>query len=43
MNTSENLEIEQLLAAAGIDFTVVERCPLPGCEVCDADDYPVAA
>ena len=43
MNASESIDIEQLLATAGVDFTVVERCPVAGCEICDADDVPVAA
>mgnify|MGYP001812446263 FL=1 len=43
MSTSANLGIEQLLAEAGFDFTAVERCPVVGCEVCDADDFRVAA
>ena len=43
MSTQENLDIEQLLTEAGLDFTVVERCPVAGCEVCDADNLPAAA
>ena len=47
MNTPEGapetIDIEQLLAAAGLDFTVVERCPVVGCEICDAAEVPVAA
>ena len=35
--------VEQLLAEAGFDFIVVERCPVVGCEVCDASHLPVAA
>jgi hypothetical protein len=34
MNTPTDLDIEELLSAAGIDFTVVERCPHPECELC---------
>lgn len=36
MNTSNPKKdgIEELLAAAGIDFTVVERCPYARCELC---------
>lgn len=43
MSTQENLDVEQLLAEAGFNFTVVERCPASGCEICDADEVPVAA
>ena len=43
MSTQENFDVEQLLAEAGFDFAVVERCPVAGCEVCDAGNLPVAA
>lgn len=39
----ESIYIEQLLSSAGFDFTVVERCPVDGCEICDAGEVPVAA
>ena len=39
--TSES--IEELLAAAGFDFTVVDRCPYQACELCSRDDLPAAA
>ena len=43
MSTTNTLDIEQMLAEAGFDFAVVERCPVAGCEICDADDIKVAA
>jgi hypothetical protein len=43
MSTQENIDIEQLLGDAGLDFIVVERCPVAGCEVCDSRNLPVAA
>ena len=43
MSTPEKLDIEQLLAEAGFDYTVLERCPVAGCEVCDAGHLPAAA
>ena len=43
MSTQETIDTEQLLAEAGLDFTVVERCPVVGCEVCDADHVRIAA
>jgi hypothetical protein len=43
MNTTNGPDIEQLLAEAGFDFDVVERCPVTGCEICDAGDIKVAA
>ncbi len=36
-------DLERLLAAAGIDFTVVMRCPDPACEVCAPAALPSAA
>jgi hypothetical protein len=39
----EILDIEELLAVAGIEFTVVAACPHPQCEICNADDLSVAA
>lgn len=39
----ESIDIEQLLVAAGFDFAVVERCPVAGCEICDAAEVPFAA
>ncbi|MDJ0952930.1 MAG: hypothetical protein QNJ81_04565 [Acidimicrobiia bacterium] len=35
--------IEELLEAAGFEFSVVERCPDPACEVCGSRDLPAAA
>ncbi|MDJ0496211.1 MAG: hypothetical protein QNJ89_00170 [Acidimicrobiia bacterium] len=43
MSASDDMDIERLLAAAGFDFAVVQRCPLVGCEICDADEVPAAA
>jgi hypothetical protein len=43
MSTANTLDLEQMLADAGLDFSVVERCPVVGCEICDADDIKVAA
>ena len=43
MNAPETQDIEQLLAEAGFDFTVVERCPVAGCEVCDTGHTLAAA
>jgi hypothetical protein len=45
MNTRnrKNIDIEELLSAAGIDFTVVERCPYADCELCADKGLPVAA
>lgn len=45
MNTTqpELVDIEQLLADAGIEFTVVDRCPDPACEICARRDVPAAA
>lgn len=43
MSTTNTPEIDQLLAEAGIDFAVVDRCPVVGCEICDADDIKIAA
>jgi len=34
MDTSMKLSVGELLAEAGIKFTVVDRCPHPRCEVC---------
>lgn len=42
ITTPEIMDIEKLLAEAGIDFTVVPRCPDPACEVCRTD-VPAAA
>ena len=39
---SEN-NIEELLAEAGIEFTIVDRCPDPGCVVCSRGELPKAA
>ncbi len=36
-------DLERLLTAAGIDFTVVTRCPDPACEVCAPVALPSAA
>lgn len=41
MQTDET--VEELLVAAGFDFTVVERCPEPNCHLCNHADLPVAA
>ncbi|MCP3997154.1 MAG: hypothetical protein GY722_19160 [bacterium] len=45
--TKKNLQkeetIESLLEAAGFDFTVVERCPELGCELCTSSELPAAA
>lgn len=38
----DTTDIEVLLSAAGIDFTVVERCPHPDCRIC-ADRLSAAA
>ncbi len=45
MNTRnrKSIDIEELLSAAGIDFTVVERCPYAECELCADKGLPVAA
>jgi len=45
MNTtqSENTTIEDLLAAAGFDFALVERCPDPLCATCADGELAVAA
>ena len=45
MNTSntEYEDVEQLLSAAGIRFTVVERCPDQACQLCADKGLPVAA
>ena len=45
MNTFnlENSDIEELLAAAGIRFTAVNRCPYVGCELCSDNDLSAAA
>ncbi len=45
MNASspEYENIEELLADAGIDFTVVDRCPYAACEVCRDKGLPAAA
>jgi len=40
---SETGDIEQLLADAGIDFAVVDRCPDPACQVCAGRDVSAAA
>ncbi|MGA9597231.1 MAG: hypothetical protein WBV06_13810 [Acidimicrobiia bacterium] len=37
------MDIEQLLDEAGFDFTVVDRCPDPACEVCTGHEVSVAA
>ncbi|MDX2343232.1 MAG: hypothetical protein QNL12_05635 [Acidimicrobiia bacterium] len=36
-----SISVEELLEAAGFDFTVVEQCPHPTCEVCT--DHILAA
>lgn len=45
MNTAklQTPDIEELLTAAGIEFTVVAACPHPQCEICKPDDLSVAA
>jgi len=45
MNTTEAeiTDIEQLLTQAGIEFTVVARCPDPGCDICARSDVAAAA
>ena len=45
MNTSELeiTEIETLLANAGLDFTVVDRCPHPACDICVDQEVSAAA
>lgn len=45
MNTAdlETVDIEVLLTDAGIEFTVVDRCPHPACDVCADRDVPAAA
>lgn len=43
MSTSEPETIEQLLAEAGIDYAIVDRCPHPTCEVCTGHEVPAAA
>jgi hypothetical protein len=40
---SSDSDVEQLLAAAGFDFTVVSRCPDPACPICAARDLSAAA
>lgn len=35
--------LENLLAAAGFDFSVVDRCPHPGCDICSKDELAAAA
>lgn len=35
--------LENLLAAAGFDFSVVDRCPDPGCEICTDGELAAAA
>ncbi len=37
------MNIEELLTEAGIDFTVVDRCPDTGCELCHDKELPAAA
>lgn len=36
-------DIEELLSAVGIEFTVVQRCPHPQCVVCTDGGLSVAA
>ena len=43
MSNTNAFDLEQTLADAGFVFAVVERCPVAGCEICDADDIKVAA
>ncbi len=45
MNTAnpEIPDIEELLSAAGVEFTIVAACPHPKCEICNAGDLSVAA
>ena len=43
MSAPEYVDIEDLLAAAGIEFAVVDRCPHPGCELCRDKGLPAAA
>jgi hypothetical protein len=40
---AETTDIEQLLRQAGIEFTVVARCPDPGCDICAGSDVVAAA
>lgn len=40
---TEYEDVEQLLSAAGIRFTVVERCPHRACRLCANKGLPVAA
>ncbi len=35
--------IEELLTAAGLSFTLVDRCPDPVCPVCQRDEVARAA
>jgi hypothetical protein len=39
----DTTDIEELLRAAGIEFTVVQRCPHPQCVVCADSRLSVAA
>jgi hypothetical protein len=43
MNTPKTTDIEELLATAGISFTIVERCPYIGCELCSDKGLSAAA
>jgi len=36
-------DVEGLLEAAGIDFTIVDRCPDPACAVCVQKELSAAA
>ncbi|MCP4304842.1 MAG: hypothetical protein GY926_11135 [bacterium] len=37
------ISIEELLDVAGFDYTTVERCPHPACEICTEGVLAVAA
>ncbi|MDJ0663405.1 MAG: hypothetical protein QNJ75_02515 [Acidimicrobiia bacterium] len=39
----DKMSIEELLAAAGFSFTVVERCPDSACAVCRGNEVARAA
>ena len=45
MNKSraQNINIEELLDAAGFDYVAVERCPHPACEICTEHAMAAAA
>jgi hypothetical protein len=43
MKNVKEQSLEELLDAAGFDFTVVDGCPDPTCEVCAGHGLSVAA